>query len=102
MPILVGHDTAHTLADVTSNNNHTRMVHGDPFAIYTKAASGYVGFAPGIRCKKLTDVAALGRGIRALQGFQHFFLDFDDCAALSSTLRKEFKEQGAFLAAVGR
>ena len=73
MPIFVGHDSARTLEDVTPNNNHTRMVHGDPFAIYTKAASGYVGIAPGIQCYKLPN-----------------------------TLQEQFTEQGAFLAAVGR
>ena len=73
MPIFVGHDSARTLQDVTSNNNHTRMVHGDPFATYTKAASGYVGPAPGIQC-----------------------------LALSDALQEGFTEQGAFLAAVGR
>ena len=71
MPIFDGHDSAYTLADVTSNNNHTRMVHGDPFATYTKAASGYVGIAPGIQC-----------------------------SALSRALRHVFTEQGKFLAAV--
>ena len=83
MPIFVGHDSARTLEDVTPNNNHTRMVHGDPFAIYTKAASGYVGFAPGIRCEALSD--ALPE--------EHTNTSFG---------RKQFTDQGEFLNAVGR
>ena len=59
MPIFAGHDSARALENVTSNTNHTRMAHGDPFAIYTKAASGYVGFAPGIQFSALRDIADL-------------------------------------------
>ena len=97
MPIFVGHDSARTLAAVMSNNNHTRMVHGDPFAIYTKAASGYVGFAPGIRCSALSDLGELGRGVGNLQGLQHLQLDFRLCSALPSTLARKFETKDAVL-----
>ena len=53
-------------------------------------------------CSELSDVAALGQGIGALQSLQHLQLSFDGCRKLSHTLQNQFTEQGAFLAAFGR
>ena len=41
-------------------------------------------------------VPAVGVG----EGLEHFQLDLRNCGALSSTLRREFRKQGKFLAAV--